>query len=46
MPESAGTNKSYPNKTDQYIKRGQTSGKYGNDPMVGSVNKNPKELNV
>lgn len=46
MPDSAGKNASYNKKTGQYVKKGQTSGKYGNDPSVGSANKNPRELNI
>lgn len=46
MPDSAGTNKSYPSKTGKYMKQGQTAGPYGQNPSVSSSNKNPKELNV
>lgn len=46
MPRSAGKDTSYAKKTGQYVKKGQTSGPYGNDPSTRSVNKNPRPLNV
>lgn len=46
MPDSAGKNASYGKRTGQYVKKGQTSGKYGNDPSTPSVNKNPRELSI
>ncbi len=45
MPNSAGKNASYSKRTGQYVKKGHTAGKYGNDPSVASVNKKPRELN-